>query len=209
MKKLIPLVVAIVVAASVQSANAVVVGSLAVGTGPFLALDSSGLNGGSVATLTGGAVYTSDQPFADIPAGGVAGGTFLAAGTTAGQPATLTFTTPINYLSFLWGSPDTYNDLTITSTSGSYDFTAASLNFAVTNGNQSYSQYVQFNTTGPGETILSAVFSNSPAQDAFETANFSVAAVPEASTWAMMILGFAGIGLTAYRRKNNSSLRFV
>jgi hypothetical protein len=27
-------------------------------------------------------------------------------------------------------------------------------------------------------------------------------AVPEPSTWAMMILGFAGIGFTAYRRKN-------
>jgi hypothetical protein len=28
-------------------------------------------------------------------------------------------------------------------------------------------------------------------------------AVPEPSTWAMMILGFAGIGFTAYRRKSN------
>ena len=28
-----------------------------------------------------------------------------------------------------------------------------------------------------------------------------VSAVPEPSTWAMMILGFAGVGLMAYRRK--------
>ncbi|MEH2496253.1 hypothetical protein V1294_002732 [Bradyrhizobium sp. AZCC 1678] len=28
-------------------------------------------------------------------------------------------------------------------------------------------------------------------------------AVPEASTWAMMILGFAGIGVLAYRRRRN------
>jgi len=28
-----------------------------------------------------------------------------------------------------------------------------------------------------------------------------VAAVPEPSTWAMMILGFAGVGFMAYRRK--------
>ena len=27
-------------------------------------------------------------------------------------------------------------------------------------------------------------------------------AVPEPSTWAMMILGFAGVGFMAYRRKN-------
>jgi hypothetical protein len=30
----------------------------------------------------------------------------------------------------------------------------------------------------------------------------AVAAVPESSTWAMMILGFAGVGFMAYRRKN-------
>jgi len=31
-------------------------------------------------------------------------------------------------------------------------------------------------------------------------------AVPEPSTWAMMLLGFAGIGFTAYRRKNKIAL---
>ena len=31
-------------------------------------------------------------------------------------------------------------------------------------------------------------------------------AVPEPSTWAMMILGFAGVGFMAYRRKNNVAL---
>ena len=30
--------------------------------------------------------------------------------------------------------------------------------------------------------------------------------VPEPSTWAMMILGFAGVGFMAYRRKNNMAL---
>src|SRR4051795_10313144 len=80
-----------------SAAHASVVGSLGGGTGPFLSLSSSGLNGGSVATLSGGTVYTSDQPFADIPSGGVAGGTFLAAGPTSGEPAVLTFQAPINY----------------------------------------------------------------------------------------------------------------
>jgi hypothetical protein len=32
-------------------------------------------------------------------------------------------------------------------------------------------------------------------------------AVPEPSTWAMMILGFAGVGFLAYRRRNNTQLR--
>ena len=31
-------------------------------------------------------------------------------------------------------------------------------------------------------------------------------AVPEASTWAMMILGFAGVGFMAYRRKSKPAL---
>jgi hypothetical protein len=33
-----------------------------------------------------------------------------------------------------------------------------------------------------------------------------VAAVPEPSTWAMMILGFAGVGCMAYRKKRNGSV---
>ncbi len=37
--------------------------------------------------------------------------------------------------------------------------------------------------------------------DFFSSANLS--AVPEPSTWAMMILGFAGVGFMAYRRKQN------
>jgi hypothetical protein len=32
-------------------------------------------------------------------------------------------------------------------------------------------------------------------------------AVPEPSTWAMMILGFASVGFLAYRRKNGATLR--
>jgi hypothetical protein len=32
----------------------------------------------------------------------------------------------------------------------------------------------------------------------------ALSAVPEASTWAMMILGFVGLGFMAYRRKNGA-----
>jgi PEP-CTERM motif len=35
---------------------------------------------------------------------------------------------------------------------------------------------------------------------------FNIANVPEPSTWAMMVLGFAGIGFMAYRRKSKSGL---
>jgi hypothetical protein len=36
-----------------------------------------------------------------------------------------------------------------------------------------------------------------------------VGAVPEPSTWAMMILGFFGVGFMAYRRKGQAALRFA
>ena len=34
----------------------------------------------------------------------------------------------------------------------------------------------------------------------------AVGAVPEPSTWAMLILGFAGVGFMAYRRKSKPAL---
>jgi hypothetical protein len=38
------------------------------------------------------------------------------------------------------------------------------------------------------------------------TVQIGVSAVPEPSTWAMMILGFAGVGFMAYRRKSKPEL---
>ena len=66
------------------------------------------------------------------------------------------------------------------------------------------------------------LFTGSPSDPTFLTGNFTlinpffgngtlnispvVAAVPEPSTWAMMILGFCGLGFMAYRRRNNAML---
>lgn len=38
---------------------------------------------------------------------------------------------------------------------------------------------------------------------------FNVAPVPEPSTWAMMILGFVGVGFMAYRRRSGLSVRLA
>lgn len=44
-----------------------------------------------------------------------------------------------------------------------------------------------------------------------DTYNFNLftAAVPEASTWAMMILGFLGVGFLAYRRSGGAAMRIA
>jgi hypothetical protein len=39
--------------------------------------------------------------------------------------------------------------------------------------------------------------------------NVTITAVPEISTWAMMIVGFAGLGLAAYRRTKKSATAFA
>jgi hypothetical protein len=187
-----------------STASAAVIGSQGQVGLPFATLSSAGLNGGTLATLSGGAVLTTDQVFADIPEG-VFGGTFLAAGPTVGQPAVLTFTQFVNQLGFLIGSPDTYNQLAITSTSGTFNFTPTSLGMPA-NGDQSLSQYVNFQTTTPGEAILSVSFTNSPSIDAFETSNFAAGVVPEPATWAMMLVGFGLLGGAMRRRPSNTTV---
>lgn len=159
----------------------------------------------ALGTRVGGTIYTSDQPFADIPKGGIFNNQFLAAGPTPGNPSTITFNNALNYLSFLWGSPDTYNQLQLTTNLGNVlNYTAAGLGFPVTNGDQSVSTYVQFQAYN-GEYITSAKFA-SP-QNSFEVANFR-AAVPEPATWALMIMGI-GIAGAAMRRRQTVSLKYA
>jgi hypothetical protein len=64
-----------------------------------------------------------------------------------------------------------------------------------------------FTATGTSETLTLSQSSLTQASPIID--NISIAAVPEPSTWAMMLLGFFGLGFMAYRRKNNAAFRFA
>lgn len=192
-----------VLAAPTVSRASIVTTLLASDAGPFLTLDATGLVG--AASLSGGTVYSVGNPStAAQPIGTV--GNFLAAGPDSGNnPATLNFFLGLSSLTFLWGSPDTFNDLKITTNLQTYDYNVTGLGITPNNGDQAFAQYINFAATG--EVIQSATFISS--SNAFEVANFQVAAVPEASTWAMMIIGFFGVGFLAYRRGGGLAIRLV
>ena len=111
------------------------------------------------------------------------------------HPATLTFTAPTTYFGFYWGSPDNYN--TVEVYNGATLLSVSSFTFPGSPG------YVNF-TAGGGEQFTRVEFKS--ASCCFEMDNFAataaVSAVPEPSTWAMLILGFAGVGFMEYRRRH-------
>jgi hypothetical protein len=74
-------------------------------------------------------------------------------------------------------------------------WTSVSFDFQVTSANQFSLKLEDFNGGPNGGVPGDALFRG-----------LSVSAVPEPSTWAMMILGFAGIGFMAYRRKSKPAL---
>lgn len=91
---------------------------------------------------------------------------------------------------------------TVTLASGSYYF---ALNVPITD------VLLTFGTEIGGGALISpggAWHLYNPATTSFAVGlnGEQVAAVPEPSTWAMMLLGFAGVGFMAYRRKSKPAL---
>lgn len=167
----------------------------------FLALSS--------ANVSGGAIYLDTQNFPGFAARPTntspsipTVGNWVAAGPSnsnnGGGDATLTLPTGTTYVSFLWGSPDGYNALTVNTDAGSKSFTAAALGILPVAGSQAQANYVNFTPTDGATRITSLVFS-SPRTNAFEISN--VTAVPEPSTYAMLLAGLGALGFVAKRRK--------
>jgi PEP-CTERM motif len=82
-------------------------------------------------------------------------------------------------------------------------------NPSITGKNPQIQNTGTFTITGSGftsdELITAVSFQFGTERDSYQIGTFT-AAVPEPSTWAMLILGFLGIGAMAYRRKNQMAL---
>ena len=131
-----------------------------------------------------------------------------------GNSETLTFAATETRFGLYWGSIDAYNSISFFSGNDASPFltlTGNTLNAAPpvgSNGDQSSAltnSYLTFTDLSFNKIVLAS------AQNSFEFDNlsyggaehhFSVGSVPEPSTWAMMVLGFVGVGFMTYRRKD-------
>jgi hypothetical protein len=171
--------------------------------------EAAGQNGftldGITWTLGSGTAHTDKGTTVNVDAAplgmgtGPDGTTYM--GVQGGSSEVATWTTPQTSLSIYWGSIDgtarNLNSFAITI--DTYTLIGAdlvSMFGAFGTGSQTDPQANQLVTiTGLGP-FTTATFSSTA--NAFE---FSIGAgVPEASTWAMMGLGFAGLGYAAFRR---------
>ena len=109
------------------------------------------------------------------------------------------------------GSLDSYNTISFGGP-GAVSYTGDQLvalaTNAIDNGDQqsgSSNGLFEFSFAAPMTSVTFTSY-----QNALEVAGVSVSStVPEPSTWAMMLLGFAGLGYAAYRKTNNERTAFA
>lgn len=90
--------------------------------------------------------------------------------------------------------------LSATSTAGMF---ANLENYLITGGTGEF-----LGATGSLTGIGTVTFARNAPPTSIQTINGSISAVPEASTWALMLLGFAAMGVAARRARNNGGLCF-
>jgi hypothetical protein len=146
---------------------------------------------------------TSSGNYAD-PAGYA--GNYMA--ILGGQSETLKFSHSMDIFGLYWGSIDTYNSVEFLLNGAQVGavIKGSDLKSPIeASGNQlgpESNAYVTFSNLLFDEVILSS------SGNSFEFSNVAAAA-PEPATWAMMILGFMGVGFMAYRRKNGFAFRLA
>jgi hypothetical protein len=165
---------------------------------------------GTTPVTTGGAVQTGNNTVGAQPLGST--GNYFTVGPANVSPPTsspgfinLASFGAIGSISFLWGSVDDYNTLTVIDRLGNAIAGATFTGLSVTNpanGNQvnpGTNPIVTLTITGADQLNIGGLRLAST-QQAFEVDNFRIVAVPEPTTWALLILGFGAIGYSMRRR---------
>ena len=196
---------------SVASA-AITLGPVTPGTNPYSG-PAPTYDFESPAPVSGGAITTGSldgiraQPFGST-------GNYWTVGPSDGSPGIMDLSSigDIFNISFLWGSVDTYNTIQFLGAGGVVlaSFTGSDI-FNPANGSQTdpnLNPLVRFDLTGSDVSALTQLRLSSTS-NAFETDNFTINAVPEPATWALMMLGFGAIGFGMRRRRSVGKLQFA
>ena len=169
---------------------------------------------GNAPASAGGVGFSGTAIIAKNAAGTAAGISATPAGDTTnymsilnGKSETLTFSGVQNRFGLCWGSIDSYNSVAFYLGNSATPFltlhgntlnAVPALGF---DGNQ-LAALTNAYVTFTGLSFDKIVLASSGNSFEFDNISYGVGAVPEPSTWAMMLLGFAGIGF-AYRRRRN------
>jgi hypothetical protein len=109
----------------------------------------------------------------------------------------------VSSFEFDWGSLDSYNTLTILSSDGSVSVVPGSTFMNPANGDQhSPGTNGLFTVTGSGGTTFTGIELTS-STNSFEIDNLAVG-VPEPGVWAMMLMGFGGVGTMIRSRRRQA-----
>jgi hypothetical protein len=184
------------------------------GDATFVPIPSSPVNGGPSVDLVGGSFFGSLAPNASnapapiqglnaVDLDGSTGTGFSPAGQLESVKSLLAGSYEVQF--YLAGNLRGAQAQTTTVTIGNETIT---LNPNPVPNTQDYTLYTLFfNTATAGNLIFT---DQGPAtQQGTLLADVTVSSIPEPSTWIMMILGFAGLGFMAYRRKSTSALMAV
>ena len=200
------LLAAAAIAVTSQANAAIIIGSVTPGTDPYSGPDPTYDFDANTPPTTGGQIATGTvvdvraQPWGSS-------GNYYSVGPSSTTSGTIDLSAweDINSISFLWGSVDSFNTLEFLDGTGGVlaTFTGSDI-FDPANGSQTdpnLNPLVTFLLSGSDIGDFAGLRLNS-GTNAFEIDNVSInTAVPEASTWAMMLLGFGAAGFAMRRRR--------